>query len=117
MGITRQQQGPRMSQIVIHGDTIYLAGNVASQQEADTGAQTRDVLGKIDRLLEEAGSSKAHLLSATIYLADIRDFAAMNEVWDAWVDPHNTPARTTVQAKLARPSVRVEITVVAAKPS
>jgi enamine deaminase RidA (YjgF/YER057c/UK114 family) len=115
MEITRNRKGPRMSQIVIHGDTIYLAGNVADTQDADTGGQTRDVLRKIDALLQEAGSSKSKLLSATIYLADIRDFAAMNEVWDAWVDPDNTPARTTVQARLARASVRVEITVVAAR--
>lgn len=115
MDITRLNPGPRMSQIVIHGDTIYLSGNVASTQDPDTGAQTREVLSKIDALLQEAGSNKSKLLSATIYLADIRDFSAMNEVWDAWVDPANTPARTTVQALLARPSVRVEITVVAAR--
>jgi enamine deaminase RidA (YjgF/YER057c/UK114 family) len=104
-----------MSGIVVHGDTIYLSGNVADKHDADTGEQTREVLNKIDRLLEEAGSSKSKLLSATIYLAEIRNFAAMNEVWDAWVDPDNTPARTTVQAKLARPSLQVEITVVAAR--
>ena len=115
MDITRMHKGPRMSGVVIHGDTIYLAGNVASKPDADTGEQTRDVLSKIDALLQEVGSNKSKLLSATIYLADIRDFAAMNEVWDAWVDTDNTPARTTVQAKLARPSIRVEITVVAAK--
>ncbi len=114
MDITRKNQGPRMSQIVIHGDTIYLAGNVATNQDGDTGAQTRDVLSKIEALLQEAGSNKSRLLSATIYLADIRDFAAMNEAWDAWVPADSTPARTTVQALLARPSVRVEITVVAA---
>ncbi len=114
MDINRMNKGPRMSQIVVHGDTIYLAGNVANNQDAGTGAQTRDVLSKIDGLLQAAGSDKSKLLSATIYLADIRDFAAMNEVWDAWVDAENTPARTTVQALLARASVRVEITVIAA---
>lgn len=115
MAITRMNVGPRMSQIVMHGDTIYLAGQVANNQAGDTAAQTRDIVAKIDRLLEEAGSDKSKLLSATVYLADIRDFAAMNEVWDAWVTAGNTPGRTCVQAKLARPSVRVEITVIAAR--
>jgi enamine deaminase RidA (YjgF/YER057c/UK114 family) len=115
MDITRLHKGPRMSRMVLHGDTIYLAGNVASTPDADTSEQTREALSKIETLLQEAGSNKSKLLSATIYLADIHDFAAMNEAWDAWVDPDNTPARTTVQAKLARPSLRVEITVVAAR--
>jgi enamine deaminase RidA (YjgF/YER057c/UK114 family) len=115
MEIIRHNKGPRMSQIVQYGDTIYLAGQVAEKPDADTGAQTRDVLSKIDRHLQAVGSSKSKLLAATIYLADIRDFAAMNEVWDAWVDADNTPARTTVEAKLARPNIRVEITVIAAR--
>ncbi len=72
------------------------------------------MLAKVERLLEEAGSSKSRMLSATIYLADIRDFEEMNKVWDAWVDPENTPGRTTVEARLARPEVRVEVTVIAA---
>jgi enamine deaminase RidA (YjgF/YER057c/UK114 family) len=115
MEITRQNKGPRMSQIVQYGETVYLAGQVSDLAEADAGAQTRDVLGKIERLLQQAGSSKSKILSTTIYLADIRDFAAMNEVWDAWVDPDNTPARATVEAKLARPGLRVEIVIVAAR--
>lgn len=115
MDITRMHPGPRMSQIVVHGDTLYLSGKTASQPDADTGAQTRDILGQIERLLEEAGSSKSNLLAATVYLAEIRDFNAMNEVWDAWIDPDNPPARTTVQARLARPNIRVEITVIAAR--
>ena len=115
MEITRHNKGPRMSQIVRYGDTIYLAGQVSDKQDGDTAVQTRDVLSKIDRLLQEVGSSKSKILSSTIFLADMRDFAAMNEVWDAWVDPQNTPARATVEAKLARPSLRVEIVVVAAR--
>jgi enamine deaminase RidA (YjgF/YER057c/UK114 family) len=104
-----------MSQMVIHGDTIYLAGQVASNPDGDTAAQTGDVLAKIDALLNEAGSDKSKLLSATVYLADMRDFSAMNEVWDAWVAPGNPPGRTCVQARLARPNIRVEITVIAAR--
>ena len=115
MEITRKNQGPRMSQAVIHGDTIYLAGQVADDPEAGIADQVRSVLGKIERLLQEAGSSKAKLLATTIYLADLRDFGAMNALWDAWVDPSNTPARTTVEARLARPTLRVEMTVVAAR--
>jgi enamine deaminase RidA (YjgF/YER057c/UK114 family) len=115
MEITRRNKGPRMSQSVQYGDTIYLAGQVSDKADGDTAVQTRDVLSKIERLLQEAGSSKSKILSTTIFLADIRDFAAMNEVWDAWVDPQNTPARATVEAKLARPSIRVEMVVVAAR--
>ena len=115
MDITRINAGPRMSQIVMHGDTIYLAGQVASNPDGDTAAQTSDVLAKIDARLKEAGSDKSKLLSATVYLADIRDFNAMNEVWDAWVAPGNPPGRTCVQARLARPNIRVEITVIAAR--
>ncbi|GIX48402.1 MAG: hypothetical protein KatS3mg131_2613 [Candidatus Tectimicrobiota bacterium] len=115
MDIERRHTGPRMSQLVIHGNTIYLAGQVAERPEGDTAAQTREVLGKIERLLQEAGSSKSKILATTVYLADIRDFAAMNAVWDAWIDPANPPARTTVQARLARPELRVEMTVIAAK--
>ena len=115
MEITRKNVGPRMSQIVLYGDTIYLAGQVSDKPDASTAEQVRDVLGKIDRLLADAGSSKAKILATTIYLADIRDFAAMNEVWDAWVDTHHSPARTTVETKLARPGLRVEMTVTAAR--
>ncbi|MGE3535998.1 MAG: RidA family protein [Candidatus Tectimicrobiota bacterium] len=115
MDITRHHQGARMSQAVVYGDTIYLAGQVADNPDAGIADQVRSVLGKIERLLQEAGSSKAKLLATTIYLADLRDFATMNELWDAWVDPHHTPARTTVEAKLARPTLRVEMTVIAAR--
>jgi enamine deaminase RidA (YjgF/YER057c/UK114 family) len=115
MEIIRKNIGPRMSQVVVHGNTIYLAGQVSDKPEASTAEQVRDVLGKIERLLHDAGSNKANILATTIYLADLRDFAAMNEVWDAWVEPNHTPARTTVEAKLARPTLRVEMTVVAAR--
>ena len=117
MSIHRIAPGPRMSQAVVHGPTIYLAGQVAHKAAgASVTEQTREILGQIDALLAEAGSDKTHLLAATIYLADIATFAEMNAVWDAWVAPGHTPARATVEAKLAAPPYTVEIVVIAAKP-
>jgi enamine deaminase RidA (YjgF/YER057c/UK114 family) len=113
--IQRFHPGKRLSDAVVHGSTIYLAGQVASDPAVDVSAQTKDILGQIDRLLAELGSSKARLLSATIYLVDMADFAAMNEVWDAWVSKDNLPARATVQARLARPEYRIEIQAIAAR--
>ena len=114
MTIVRLDKGARMSEAVIHGNTIYLAGQVG--EGADVAAQTRDVLASIDALLERAGSSKANILSATIWLSDIANFAAMNAVWDAWVDKDNPPARATSEGRLAAPQYLVEIIVVAARP-
>lgn len=113
--IQRINPGKRLSDAVVHDSTIYLAGQVASDPSVDIKAQARDILAQIDDLLSELGSSKNRLLSATIYLADMADFAAMNEVWDAWVPQDNLPARATVQAKLARPEYRIEIQAIAAK--
>ena len=113
MAIRRIEPGPRMSQAVVHGNTAYLAGQVGAPGESVT-AQTRAVLAQIDRLLAEAGSDKSRILSATIWLADIADFAAMNSVWNNWVDPANPPARATGESRLAAPEYRVEIIVVAA---
>ena len=112
--ITRLHPDDRMSQAVIHGDTIWLAGQVGEPGE-DVVAQTRTALAEIDSLLAEAGSSKSKILSATIWLADIADFEAMNSVWDAWVDRDNPPARATGESRLAAPDYRVEIIVVAAR--
>jgi enamine deaminase RidA (YjgF/YER057c/UK114 family) len=113
--IKRLTAGPRMSQAVVHGNTVYLAGQVAQNAQGKPVAdQTRDILASIDRLLAEAGSSKERLLSATIWLADIGTFADMNSVWDTWVAPGNTPARACVEAKLAAPQFTVEIGVIAA---
>lgn len=113
--IKRLTPGPRMSQAVVHGNTVYLAGQVAmNAQGAPVAEQTRDILASIDRLLEAAGSNKGKLLSATIWLADIGTFAEMNGEWDAWVAPGNTPARACVEAKLAAPQFTVEIGVIAA---
>ncbi len=116
MTIDRKHTGPRMSQIVIHGDTVYLAGQVASDAPGQpAGAQMSDILGRIDALLAEAGSDKTKILSATIWLSDIRDFSAINEVWDAWVVQGHTPARACVEAKLAMTKYTVEVGVVAAR--
>ena len=112
--IKRMEVGPRMSQAVVHGGTVYLASQVADDTRADVAGQTRQVLASIDRLLAAAGTDKSHILAATVYLADIGSFAAMNYAWDAWVAPGHTPARATVEAKLAAPAYKVEIVVIAA---
>jgi enamine deaminase RidA (YjgF/YER057c/UK114 family) len=115
MSVERKEVGPRMSQIVIHGDTVYLAGIVA-RDNAGKGVteQTREILATIDRYLAQAGSDKTKLLSANIWLSDMATFNEMNAVWDAWVAPGHTPARATVEARLAAPQYKVEIMVVAA---
>lgn len=114
MKIDRIGLGARMSKAVRHADTIYLAGQVPDNAKEDVAGQTRQVLAKIDAILAECGTDKSNLLSATIYLRDIATFDQMNGVWDAWVDPKNTPARATVEAKLARPEFGVEISIIAA---
>ena len=116
MTIERKQAGPRMSQIVIHGDMVYLAGQVAKGAPgAPIGEQTRDTLANVDALLAEAGTDKSKLLTATIWLTDMGQFAAMNEVWDAWVVPGQTPARACVEARLATTDFDVEIMVTAVR--
>jgi enamine deaminase RidA (YjgF/YER057c/UK114 family) len=114
MTITRLETGPRMSQAVVHGDTVYLAGQVAGNPVPSVAKQTKQILGQIDKLLRQAGSHKSKLLSANIWLTDIRSFGEMNEVWEAWVSEGNTPARATVEAKLAGTQYLVEIMVTAA---
>ncbi len=115
MSITRHHTGTRMSQIVIHGDTVYLAGQVADDRDADVETQTQQVLAKIERLLDEAGSSKSQILSAQVWLASMGHFARMNEVWDAWVPEGDAPARACIEARLASPDLLVEIGVIAAR--
>ncbi len=115
MSITRYNSGPRMSQCVVHGDTIYTAGQVADDRAADVAGQTAQILAKIDGLLAEAGSDKSKLLAATIWITDISKFNEMNAVWDAWVDTDNPPARACVESNLALPEFLVEIMVTAAK--
>ncbi len=116
MSIQRIGCGPRMSDAVVHGNTVYLAGHVADAAKGrSVTEQTKDVLAQIDETLAEAGTDKTKILSATIYLSDIKTFAEMNAVWDGWVSQGNTPARATVEAKLAHPDYTVEIVVVAAR--
>lgn len=114
MTIERKHVGARLSEAVIHNGVIYLAGQVADDPSQDTGGQTKQVLAAIDRLLAQCNSDKTLILSATIFITDMQQFAQMNAVWDEWVPKGQTPARATVQAQLAKPEYRVEIKVVAA---
>lgn len=116
MGITRKHSGPRMSQIVVHGDTVYLAGQVAQEAPgASVADQTRDILQRIDQYFAEAGTDKSKALSATIWLTDMGTFAEMNDVWDGWIDAANPPVRACVESPhLAAPQFTVEIMVTAA---
>jgi len=116
MTIERKKISERMSQIVIHGDTVYLAGQVAMDaQGKPAGDQMANILSRIDGLLAEAGTDKTKILSATIWLSDIRDFDAINKVWDAWVPQGQSPARACVEAKLAFTKYTVEVGVIAAQ--
>jgi enamine deaminase RidA (YjgF/YER057c/UK114 family) len=115
MSITRHDPTSILSQAVVHGDTVYLAGIVAKDLKKDVKGQTKEIVDDIDRLLAKCGSDKSKILSATIWVTDIRNRAAMNEVWSAWVDSKNLPARACVEAALADPAALVEIMVTAAK--
>lgn len=116
MAIERLEVGPRMSQVVIHGNTVYTAGQVAVDKAgASVAEQTTNILERIDNLLAAAGTDKTKILSATIWLSDIATFNEMNGVWDAWVPQGHTPARACVESKLAAPQFTVEIGVIAAK--
>ena len=114
MSIARHQVGSRMSQVVVHNGVAHLSGQVAGDASGGVAEQTREILATIDALLAAVGTSKSRLLTATIWLADMGDFATMNQVWDAWIDPANPPARACVEARLAFPQYRVEIMVAAA---
>jgi enamine deaminase RidA (YjgF/YER057c/UK114 family) len=114
MTIRRIEPGQRMCQASVHGNTVYLAGQVADDTTQDVAGQTRQVLARIDTLLKEAGTDKSRILFAQIVLADIKTFADMNAVWDAWVAPGNPPARATIEAKLVAPEYKIEIIVTAA---
>ena len=116
MSIQRIDVGARMSKAVVNGNTVYLAGIVADAAKGKSVTeQTKDILGQIDSLLAKAGTDKSKLLTATIYITDMANFAEMNALWDGWVSPGNTPTRATVEAKLAAADYKVEIVVVAAK--
>jgi enamine deaminase RidA (YjgF/YER057c/UK114 family) len=114
MQITRYQTTDRMSRVVVHGETIYLCGQVAKDDSADIKGQTATTLEKIEELLGAVNSDKTRLLSVTIYLVDMALFKEMNEIWDAWVTPGEPPARACVEAKMARPELLVEMSVIAA---
>lgn len=114
--IERYEVGPRMSGIVVHNGTVYLAGYVAENAGGQPVAvQTAEILQQIDKALASVGSDKSRILQATIWLADMSTFAEMNSVWDKWVSPGNTPVRACVEAKLAQPKWTVEIRVIAAQ--
>jgi enamine deaminase RidA (YjgF/YER057c/UK114 family) len=115
MSITRHEPGRRFSQAVVHGDTVYLAGQTSPLADAGVYEQTVDILARIDALLAASGSDKSKLLMATIWLVDIGTFDDMNRAWEAWADPANLPGRATVEARLAAPGFKVEIAVIAAR--
>ena len=114
MAIKRLETGTRLSQAVIHGDTVYLSGIVPDDYSLDPKGQTEQILRKIDRLLGMAGTDKTKMLEATIWLTDMRDFAEMNSVWDKWVPEGSAPTRACVESRLAVPTIKVEIRVIAA---
>lgn len=111
--ITRMKTNQRMSAVVVCNGVVYLAGQVGGD-EPTVAEQARTMLAKADSLLREAGSDRDHMLSATVYLRDMKDFAAFNEVWDAWVPEGNAPARACVEARMARDCVLCEVSIVAA---
>jgi enamine deaminase RidA (YjgF/YER057c/UK114 family) len=114
MSIKRLNPGPRLSGAVVHGDTVYVAGQVSAEPTASAKGQTEQILKKIDALLAAAGSHKSKLLTATVYVSSMAHYDEMNAAWEAWVDPANTPARATIEARLAAPKYLVEIMATAA---
>lgn len=115
MSITRLEPGRRFCQAVVHGDTVYLAGQTSHRADAGVYEQTLDILAEIDRLLAAAGTDKSKLLMANVWLVDIGTFDEMNRAWEAWADAANLPGRATVEARLASPDYKVEIAVIAAR--
>jgi enamine deaminase RidA (YjgF/YER057c/UK114 family) len=113
-GLRRFHVGDRLSEMTIHNGIVYLAGQIAGDATQDIRGQTTQVLAAIDKLLHEAGTDRAHILMCQIFIADLTDFPAMNEVWDDWVAPGDAPPRATVEARLAKPEWRVEMVVTAA---
>jgi enamine deaminase RidA (YjgF/YER057c/UK114 family) len=114
--IRHLQPGKRLSGGTVHGGLVYLSGQVPEDGAANIKEQTSQVLAKIDRLLAEAGTDKTHILTATIWLPSIGDFASFNEIWDAWA-PNPGPARACIESRLANPSYKVEVGLIAALPS
>lgn len=114
MSIRRIEPNRRLSAAVVHEGLVYISGQVPDTPHADVATQTGEILAKIDRLLDEAGSDRAHLINASVWLADIITFDAMNKVWEAWLPAGQAPARATVEARIANPAYRVEIAALAA---
>lgn len=112
--IQRFEVGKRLSEMTVYNGTIYLAGQIPEDTSVNIQGQTKQVLESIDGLLAQAGSDKSKILHAQIFLPDLGDFAAMNEVWEAWVVPGHTPTRATVQAALANPKWKIEVVITAA---
>lgn len=115
MTLSRHSPGARMSEAVIVGDIVFLAGQIADTLDGDIAVQTTEVLAKIDAILAKLGGSKADIASVQVWLSDMADFQGMNAVWDRWVDPRNPPARATGGVALARPELRVEMIVTAGR--
>ncbi|MBC7480607.1 MAG: RidA family protein [Rhizobacter sp.] len=113
-GLRRFHVGDRLSDMTIFNNTVYLAGQVAADATQDMRGQTAQVLAAIDKLLAEAGTDKAHILMCQIFVKDLAEFAAMNEVWEDWLPPGDAPPRATVQANLAKPDWKVEMVITAA---
>ena len=117
MIVKRLHTTSRFCEVAISGNLVHLAGQLADDTTQDIRSQTEQTLANIDRFLADAGTNKSHILSVIIFLKDIeKDYATMNEVWDAWIDPKNPPARTCVESKLYSPNVLVEMTVTAVTP-
>ena len=114
MKIARIEPGKRFAAAVRHNDTLYIAGQTADTMDGSIEVQTREVLAKIDDLLAKGGTSRDKLLSVNVYLAHVTDFGAMNRIYDEWLDAANMPVRATVEARLAIPDLRVEMTAIAA---
>lgn len=112
--IERFHVGARLSEMAVHNGTVYLAGQVPTDDKLDIAGQTANVLAQIDALLAEAGSDKSRILMCQIYLSDLANFVGMNQVWDSWVTPGHTPPRATVQAALGKPAWLIEVVVTAA---
>jgi len=113
--ISRYNKNERMSQVVEHNGTVILAGQLATDTTADTAGQTQEILSRVEELLALAGTNKSQLLSATIWISDMDDFTAMNDVWVGWIDAENPPVRACVRADLITPDYKVEIQVTAVK--
>ena len=113
-GLRRFHVGDRLSEMTVYKGTVYLAGQVASDATQDIRGQTAQVLATIDKLLAEAGTDKAHILMCQIFIADLADFPAMNEIWEDWVAPGDAPPRATLQARLVKPEWKIELVVTAA---